>query len=114
MAQLSAEAEGTPSLATLTSRIRFIAQSDTSRIIWTDHAKQRMEERDISLRMALSILRLGECVGSIRKGRDGPSEWKVRVVAQPKGHDPIGVAVAINDEGRMVIATVLWENDDDS
>jgi hypothetical protein len=44
--------------------------ADTSNIVWTTHAKDQMEHRDITTQDAVRVLRDGFIKGSPRKGRN--------------------------------------------
>jgi hypothetical protein len=103
--------EPEPDVSRLCAIIRFVAQNDTDRILWTEHAQERMLERDITLRTALKVLRTGAGAGPVRRGRLA-GEWKLRFVADVKGREKVGVWVATTMEtDRIVVVTVQWEHE---
>lgn len=88
-------------------RIHDIAK-DTSRIALTLHAKQRMEEREISVRELYEILRSGQVEESPIEEKRG--EWKCKIEKQLKGRRKAGAVVALPKKGRMIVITVEWED----
>lgn len=88
--------------------IRFLAE-ETSRVIFGDHARERMLERDILDIDVLRVLRRGRIKGDIEPGRsDG--EWKVKVVDRIKGAREAGVVTIVLQEKRLFVKTVEWED----
>lgn len=73
-----------PKSADMAENIRRIA-ANTSLVFFSDHAIDRMEERDITRPDAIRVLRSGRIVGDITPGRS-PGEWKCKVVAKLKGN----------------------------
>lgn len=92
----------------LVKRIHAIA-SNTARVALTDHAIERMEERDIPDVDLFRILRNGHISGAIEPGkRDG--DWKVKIVYRLKGSRDAGVVTVVLATDRLVVATVEWED----
>jgi len=92
----------------LIARIREIAR-DSARVVVTDHAAERMEERDIIDVDLFRILRSGHIVGSVEPGRrDG--DWTVKVVYRLKGSRDAGVVTVVLASERLVVVTVEWED----
>ena len=84
-----------PSQEAAQERVRELARN-TGNIFWSEHAQERMSERDIFMREALGALRGGRIDGKIVP--DGENRWKltlrrrfagriVRVVAAISDHD---------------------------
>lgn len=92
----------------LIARIRAAAR-DSNNVGWSEHALDRMEEREITTLDALRVLRTGDIVGEIEAGR-GSGEWKCKVVALKKGSRDIGVATVVLQSGRLFVKTVEWED----
>jgi hypothetical protein len=68
-----------------------------------------MAERDISIRVATSVLQLGEIIGMPEAGTsDG--EWKAKVARRTKGMRSIGVVVIAVREDHLLVKTVEWED----
>lgn len=68
-----------------------------------------MMERDISIRIALSVLRGGFVVGRIEPG-ERPGEWKAKIVQTVKGRREVGVvAIAVRND-YIFVKTVEWED----
>lgn len=97
-----------PHPASLINQIRQSAR-DSNNVAFSDHALDRMEERDITILDALRVLRMGDIVGEIEMGR-GAGEWKCKVVAKRKGSRDIGVATVVHRSGRLFVKTVEWED----
>lgn len=93
---------------TLLARIRALAASSNN-VRWSHHARERMAERDISLRVALTALQLGFIVGEVEPGQN-PGEWKAKVVRRKKGMRDIGVVVVVVREDHLLVKTVEWED----
>jgi hypothetical protein len=83
--------------------------ADTSNIAWTDHAEERMIERDITDRVAVEVLRTGSPRGPIDPG-ENPGEWKVKMVKEVKGRREAGVVVLTIRDKRLLVKTVEWED----
>ena len=97
--------------------IRFLA-GQTDRIIWCNHPKERIDERnsrsDLELtdRDALRILRLGDIKGTIVPG-ERAGEWKVKVcgpISHEKGAREVGVVTAVFNSEWLTVVTVEWED----
>ena len=83
--------------------------NDTGNIVFTNHAMDRMEERDISTTMVLRVLRSGEVKGDIERGkREG--DWKLKIVARILGNRDVGVVTAVLKAGQLIIVTTEWED----
>ena len=83
-------------------RVRGLA-GDTSNLNWTEHACQRMEEREITTRQVLSTLRLGQADGDPIADQDGG--WKLAMVKRSAGRS-VRVVVAL-DDSQLFIVTVM-------
>lgn len=92
----------------LEKRIRQLA-ADTRNIRWSQHARDRMEERDISIRVALTVIRSGIVTGEITPGKR-PGEWKTKVVRNVRGRRDVGVVVIVVRDNHIRISTVEWED----
>jgi hypothetical protein len=68
-----------------------------------------MEERDISLRVALSVIQGGNLVGPIEAGKS-PGEWKAKFVRRIPGRRDAGVAFLLVKDGMILVKTVEWED----
>jgi Domain of unknown function (DUF4258) len=89
-------------------RVRNLA-AVTGRVAWSAHARERMEERDISIRVALTVLREGRVSGPIEPGQSA-GEWKAKIVRNVKGRRDVGVVVVIIRNDRLFVKTVEWED----
>lgn len=92
----------------LQAQVRKIAV-DSGQVSWSDHALDRMEERDITTLDALRVLRTGDIIGDIEPGKS-PGEWKCKMVARKKGSRAMGVATVVLRSGRLLVKTVEWED----
>lgn len=92
----------------LQARINELAQ-DSCNIRWSHHARQRMETRGITIRVALTVLQVGVIVGPIEPG-ENPGEWKAKVVRHRKGQRDVGVIVVVIRDSSILVKTVEWED----
>jgi len=94
--------------ARLMKIIRGLA-TDTSKVAFGKHARERLGERGISNIDAIRVLRIGEISGSVVSGaRQG--EWKCKVTAPIKGGREVGVITITYLESTLFIKTVEWED----
>jgi hypothetical protein len=89
-------------------RVRSLAQ-DTRNVKWSFHARGRMRERDISIRVALTVIREGVVMGNIEPGKH-PGEWKAKFVRNLKGRRDVGVVALLVRENYVLVKTVEWED----
>ena len=85
------------------------AAMDSGNVGYSEHALDRMEERDITTMDVLRVLRTGDIVGGIESGRQA-GEWKCKMVARKKGSRDIGVVTVVLRSGRLFLKTVEWED----
>jgi len=97
-----------PPRAHLEKRIRELAKDD-ERIIWGDHAFDRSDERDITIRDALFVLQTGYIDGKIEAGKF-LGEWKCKMTKSMKGRREIGVVVIVIKDKEIFVKTVEWED----
>ena len=97
-----------PRARDFTRRVNALAV-DTRNVRWSQHARERMEERDIPIRIALNVLRQGSTLGPIEPGQNA-GEWKAKLVLPVRGRREVGVAVLVVNENRIFVKTVEWED----
>ena len=97
-----------PRRSDLEKRIRELAKNDEN-IIWGEHSLERSDERDITIRDALTVLRAGFLDDDIQPG-DNPGEWKGKMTKAMKGRREIGVVVVIIRNECLFAKTVEWED----
>lgn len=87
--------------------IRQRCQIDgTANVVFTEHAWDRVSERDITRLDVFDILRFGEC-DEPRKNERGA--WQVIVSGRRKGSREAGiVTVIVENEEKLIIRTVQW------
>lgn len=83
--------------------LRDIA-ADSSNVIFTRHARQRMRERKVSPKQVLDCLKLG--IVSEPVALDVHGNWKLTVSHHVAGQQ-LNVAVAIDVPSRAIIITVF-------
>jgi hypothetical protein len=88
--------------------IRFLAPH-SERVIFSRHARERMEEREITDLDAIRALRLGHIKGEIRPGKK-VGEWVCKVAYQIRGARQIGVVTIVIQSQTLWINTVEWED----
>lgn len=96
------------SVRTVESMVRRLAQ-DTDNIAWSDHAMNRMIQRNISDVVAVDVLRKGAAVGDVEAGQN-PGEWKIKMTHPVKGRREVGVVVLTVRNARLFVKTVEWED----
>lgn len=77
--------------------------NETFNIHWTEHALERMDEREITMRQALSTLRLGNIEGNPEPDEDGG--WKL-VLARRSAGTHVRLVVALDDD-ELYVVTVM-------
>ena len=90
---------------TFENRVRTIAK-DTDNIILSDHAKERCEERGITVTDVIRVLQAGFVKGEIELTEQ--KEWKGKMVRE-KGERDVGVITIILHKGQLFVKTVEWE-----
>jgi hypothetical protein len=88
-------------------RIRDISW-DSDRVIFTNHAEQRMEERGIARPEVLEVLRRGYVDDPPREEFVG--EWKCKVTSNLRGRTVGVVTVVVDARDQLIIVTVEWED----
>jgi glycerophosphoryl diester phosphodiesterase len=86
--------------------IRSLAK-DSSNVILTHHAKQRMEKRFISIRQVFDCLHKGTISESPHKTVNG--DWKMTLTAKSSG-DIVNVATVLTNDGNgnMIIVVTTF------
>ena len=79
------------------------------RVIFSNHAIERMEQRGISLADVSNVLCKGYVEG-IPEIANKPDEWKCKIVRHARGNRQIGVITIIICEKKIFIKTVEWED----
>ncbi|MGB1214622.1 MAG: DUF4258 domain-containing protein [Pikeienuella sp.] len=80
---------------------------NTANVIFTNHAFDRVGERDITRLDAFRILRTGSCVDGPKKDDDG--NWVVTMAKRLKGRREAGVVtVIVVGEEKLIIPTIEW------
>lgn len=97
-----------PNSAGLLKAIRILA-AKSENVSFGKHARDRMQERGITDREALQVLRSGELKGDIVQGTNA-GEWKCKIVAKIKGSRSIGVVTIYLEPVRLFVKTVEWED----
>lgn len=98
----------TPRPEFLLATIRQLARSSDN-VAWSDHALDRMDERGITDKQALEVLRNGDIEGGIVNGNNR-GEWKCKVVAPVKGNREVGVVTIVIKDRQLLVKTVEWED----
>jgi hypothetical protein len=87
--------------------IHRLAQ-DSSNVILTTHAKERMEERGIVRADLDRILRAGSVME--RPLRNERGDWQCKIVLRLVGARDAGAVTVIADQDKLIIRTVEWED----
>jgi hypothetical protein len=89
-------------------RVRELAK-DTGNVVWTDHIKERMDERGLDSDAVLRILRGGD-VEEEPTEADKPGDWKIKMVRRMATGRFAGVATVLTQDNRLVLTTAEWED----
>jgi hypothetical protein len=87
--------------------IRQIAQ-ESANVIFGDHTRARILEREITDIDMFRVLRTGGIVGAPEPAERG--EWKCKMVQRARGGREIGVVAIILRDKKLFIKTVEWED----
>jgi len=98
-----------PDLGKLREIARFIATENTGNVFFTDHAFERMEERDIPDVTIYRVLRNGHIKGEPEPGKK-EGEWKIKICDAVRGRREVGVVTIVVNNEKLVITTVEWED----
>lgn len=88
---------------------RFIATENTQNVFFTDHALERMEERDIPDVTVYRVLRNGHIKGDPEPGKN-EGEWIIKICDAVRGRREVGVVTIVVNDKKLVITTVEWED----
>lgn len=88
---------------------RFITAEDTRNVFFTDHALERMEERDIPDVTVYRVLRKGHIKGEPEPGKK-KGEWIIKICDAVRGRREVGVVTIVVNDKKLVITTVEWED----
>lgn len=95
-------------LGPMQERIRELA-AETKNIYLSDHAQERMWERDISAMEVFEVLRLGHIDG-VPWVEPETKEQACKVVFKKKGSRAIGVVTILLTDDGLLVKTVEWED----
>jgi hypothetical protein len=83
---------------------------DSANVVLSPHARQRMDERDISDADILQILRNGDLRGGAEQTRERNGQ-KVKMVYRLRGNRDAGVVTTVfSNATRLIVVTVEWED----
>ena len=109
MAGKRATALRVPKSFELERRIRELAE-DSDNIVWTRHALERMEEREILDKDVLRVLRTGLInIHSIRPG-EVAGDWVCKMTQRMKGSRDVGVITVVSSGNKLIVVTTEWED----
>lgn len=77
-------------------------------MIFGDHARERMLEREITDIDVFRVLRTGGIVDAPEPAE--PGEWKCKIVQRVRGGREVGVVAIILLGKKLFIKTVEWED----
>ena len=80
----------------------------SSRVVWTNHALERMDQRDIDRLDVLRILSDSHHIELLPSSERG--EWKCKVVARVKANRDVGVVTVVVAGDHIRVITVQWED----
>src|SRR4051794_18557984 len=77
----------------IVARVRDLAAS--GKVFWSDHAFERVDERDIDALVAERILQRGDLKDDLVEAGRNDGEWKVTMVDRLKPNRDAGVVVVV-------------------
>lgn len=89
--------------------IRRLSENSCN-VRFTEHAQERMEERDITVFDIQNVLKKGEIVGNPKKCPKNKNSWICKLVRHARGNRDIGVITVIVNMEHLKIVTVEWED----
>lgn len=81
---------------------------DSAKIIVTDHAVERMEDRGFDDTDLFRVLEQGNVMDPPSRTQHG--DWKCKVVKRLRGTRDTGVVTVIARNDRLIIVTMEWED----
>ncbi|MFC3180902.1 DUF4258 domain-containing protein [Cypionkella sinensis] len=88
--------------------VRFLAQ-ESSQVIITTHAEERMYERGITTKMLFDTLRKGVLVGNVEEAKKA-GDYQGKIAAQMPNRRHVGVVTVVKQGEKLIIVTVEWED----
>ncbi|MEM6780295.1 MAG: DUF4258 domain-containing protein [Pseudomonadota bacterium] len=86
-------------------QVNMLAE-DTSRIILKNHTKQRMRQRNITMKHVVECLRQGTCAGGDWPHQNPQGEWVCNMVRCVAGLD-VQVATRVIWDEKIIVVTVF-------
>jgi hypothetical protein len=87
-------------------RVRTLASK--GKIYWSDHAFERVDERDIDALVAKRILERGDLKDDLVEPGRNKDEWKVTMVDRLKPNRDAGVVAVVVEKKCLRVITVKW------
>lgn len=89
-------------------RVRGLASD--GKILWGDHALDRIEERGIDILVAKRVLERGDLKNDVVEPGRRPGEWKVTIVDRVSTNRDVGVVTVVVGDKHLRVITVEWED----
>lgn len=86
--------------------------ADTSRVVITDHAFDRIDERDADVLDTITVYRVLQ-TGTVLDDpvRNEKGHWQATVAKRmPGGRDVCVVTVIVRDDRTLIVRTVMWRD----
>lgn len=87
--------------------VRFLA-AESSQVIITNHAEERMYQRGITSKMLFDTLKKGLICGDIEPAKKG--DLKLKLTHKIPNLRHVGVVTVVKREEQLIIVTVEWED----
>ena len=88
-------------------KVRDAVQA-SSNVEFTEHAQERLAERDFTVQDVIKVLQRGDI--DELPTRTALKEWQCKVTLKLRGIRTAGVVVIILINDRLLVKTVEWEN----
>ena len=83
--------------------------TDSDNVILSNHAMERMDERDILDIEVFKILQSGSLTGEPEQTLEG--EWKLKIAKKLRGNRDAGVVtIILHSVSKLLVKTVEWED----
>ena len=89
-------------------RVRELA-TDTSLLLWSQHIRERMVERDITDSDVLKVLRTGDVESDPTAGKYA-GEWRIKLTRGLANGRVAGVVTVLLIGGKLRLITTEWED----
>jgi len=97
------------SVGNVRAEIKRIASEDTINLVLLNHAKDRMDRRDITMRQIQNVLKNGELLEAIKWCSDKECGWRCKLRRVTAGAEVTVVAKLVKRAENTCLVITTWE-----